>query len=228
MLPRTAILVFGNTASREAAAKQLVAGGGLHRNQEVAARLIRRTLQTVHQSGLPVLTCFDPDQVGETFAERLANAFEAAFAQGYEQVITVGTDSPALSVQHLKTAQQALQSQDAVFGPALDGGVYLIGLRRAGFRKEAFLQLGWLSADLQSTLRSDQPEAIWLAPLQDIDTAEDLHTFLLSHRGAWASALAVLVWLPVVASETFEASTHYITQIGQVHAHRGPPAVLTA
>ena len=62
--------------------------------------------------------------------ERVAGAFRSAFSQRAERVVVVGSDCPALSDVHVRQAIAALDEADVVFGPAIDGGYYLIALRR--------------------------------------------------------------------------------------------------
>jgi hypothetical protein len=47
----------------------------------------------------------------------------------YPFVILIGTDLPGLPAARLIAARNALARADAVLGPALDGGFYLLGLR---------------------------------------------------------------------------------------------------
>lgn len=63
--------------------------------------------------------------------ERMSAAADHAFAAGAGRVVVVGTDAPALSRHAVRAAFAALNHTDAVIGPALDGGYYLIGMRRA-------------------------------------------------------------------------------------------------
>lgn len=46
-------------------------------------------------------------------------------------VVIVGSDIPELSVEHVEQAFAALTAKPLVFGPAEDGGFYLIGTRQA-------------------------------------------------------------------------------------------------
>ena len=45
-------------------------------------------------------------------------------------LVLIGTDCPALTTTVLRRAFEALEHSDVVFGPARDGGYYLVGLRR--------------------------------------------------------------------------------------------------
>lgn len=59
---------------------------------------------------------------------RLERNLRRALARGARTVV-VGTDSPGLPVEYLTRAIAALETHDAVLGPADDGGFYLIGTK---------------------------------------------------------------------------------------------------
>ncbi len=48
-------------------------------------------------------------------------------ARGFQRVLITGTDSPNLPIAYLQQAVEALSRHDVVFGPADDGGYYLVG-----------------------------------------------------------------------------------------------------
>ena len=106
--------------------------------------------------------------------ERLAFAFEWGHARG-SPVLAVGTDCLELNSTHITDAITRLNDHDAVFGPATDGGYYLVGSSRlvVGF----FLGIRWSSS---STLADHlvRCERLGLSVCQldelaDIDTADD-------------------------------------------------------
>ncbi|MEU0570763.1 TIGR04282 family arsenosugar biosynthesis glycosyltransferase [Nonomuraea sp. NPDC005983] len=69
-------------------------------------------------------------QRGDGLDERLAWAFEDVYARRPVPVVLVGMDTPQLTPALLQRAAVALRGYDAVFGPATDGGFWLLGLRR--------------------------------------------------------------------------------------------------
>ncbi|MEM8963253.1 MAG: DUF2064 domain-containing protein [Acidobacteriota bacterium] len=69
------------------------------------------------------------EQRGRGFGSKLSNAFTDVRALGYSTVVAVGLDTPGLEHADLEAAFQALESHDAVLGPARDGGAYVIGAR---------------------------------------------------------------------------------------------------
>ncbi len=58
-------------------------------------------------------------------------------------VVIVGTDIPALNADHVARAFNALGDHDMAFGPASDGGYYLVGFRRRPAMPDAFSDVRW-------------------------------------------------------------------------------------
>jgi hypothetical protein len=95
----------------------------------VAARLL--ALDDLTGQDLTAGRPFDViGQRGDGLDERLARAFEDVHARRRAPVLLVGMDTPQLTPGLLATAAEALDDHDAVFGPAADGGFWLLGLRR--------------------------------------------------------------------------------------------------
>lgn len=61
---------------------------------------------------------------------RMASAFAAAFNEGCRRAILIGTDNPSITLALLNEALLALGDNDLVLGPTLDGGYWLIGMKR--------------------------------------------------------------------------------------------------
>jgi rSAM/selenodomain-associated transferase 1 len=108
--------------------------------------------------------------------ERLAAAFEEAFADGHARVLVIGSDLPGLSPEVLGEAFALLERERAVIGPALDGGYYLLGLREPP--PAIFHEVPWSTGEVAAVtvarLRSEGIEPALLAPLADVDTVDDL------------------------------------------------------
>lgn len=116
------------------------------------------------------------DQVGDDLGERMNQACATRFAQGYGQVLLIGTDVPSLPLDYLQQAIALLERHDLVLGPAFDGGYYLIGLRRP--IPELFVDIPW-STDQVFRLTQEKAVALGLAtallePWRDVDTLADL------------------------------------------------------
>lgn len=69
-------------------------------------------------------------QGGGSLGERLTRCIQHEFAAGASTVIVIGTDCPRLNESHIQEARRALLASPLVFGPAQDGGYYLVGLAR--------------------------------------------------------------------------------------------------
>lgn len=92
-------------------------------------------------------------------------------------VVIIGADAPGLRVRHLRQAFAALAGADAVFGPAEDGGYWLIGLARRKPASGLFNNVRWSTAHaLEDTLASLPLDfdVRYLEVLSDIDEADDL------------------------------------------------------
>ena len=81
-----------------------------------------------------------------------------------------------------------LNTHDAVIGPAMDGGYYLIGFRNGTFLPEAFEGIDW---DTESVFRKtlslmkDHKRRAYILPVwNDIDTIEDLRQLIERSEGS--------------------------------------------
>ncbi len=104
---------------------------------------------------------------------RMARALAAG-----SPALLVGCDCPALTAAYLRAAAAALAGGDeAVFGPAEDGGYVLVGLARAP-AAQLFEQLAWGTAAVMQETRERLTRARWrwreLPLLWDVDRPEDL------------------------------------------------------
>ena len=68
-------------------------------------------------------------QEGNDLGDRMRNAMVKATDAGYDKVMMMGSDCYLLTQSELEKGFKILDSNDFVFGPAVDGGYYLIGTR---------------------------------------------------------------------------------------------------
>jgi rSAM/selenodomain-associated transferase 1 len=115
--------------------------------------------------------------------ERLGRVFEILCGKG-QRVLAVGSDCPALTAERIRTAAERLGHADVVIGPALDGGYYLIGLRRP--QPELFRDIPWSTGSVLDVTRSRAQEAglrvELLETARDLDTPEDLYEWYAGSR----------------------------------------------
>lgn len=93
--------------------------------------------------------------------------------------VIIGSDIPGIRATDIEAAFRALGPQEAVLGPARDGGYWLIGLRRGRRGIDPFTQVRWSSEyALADTLRNlgGRPVKL-LRMLADVDDGEDWRRF---------------------------------------------------
>lgn len=97
-------------------------------------------------------------------------------------VVIIGSDIPGIRPFHIAKAFHALGHHDAVFGPATDGGYWLVGLRRRPRFLDPFAGVRWSSAhalaDTRANLLGKSVAAIDV--LSDVDDGASLH-----RHGQW-------------------------------------------
>lgn len=115
-------------------------------------------------------------QRGGDLGERMVNAFQDGFNEGYKQIVLIGSDLPEIDSQLIEEALEKLRTNEVVFGPAKDGGYYLIGLSK--LHQCLFKDKPWSTAALMKhtldELESKKIKASFIETLNDIDTFEDL------------------------------------------------------
>jgi rSAM/selenodomain-associated transferase 1 len=137
----------------------------------------RRTLVLDGQPGQWVRDAFHVvPQRGKGLDERLHHAFVDLLATCPEPILLIGMDTPQVTPDHLRVAGRLLaRRDDAVIGPATDGGYWLIGL--AQLRPEAIIGVAMSTAHTGAAQRSrlrDCGYRIRSAPvLEDVDTFDD-------------------------------------------------------
>lgn len=115
-------------------------------------------------------------QQGIDLGERMKNAFQKGFEDGYERIVLIGSDLPDITANHINKGLDVLKENEVVFGPAEDGGYYLIGLSKMNksvFENKPWSQTHLLEETLQE-LNKKQVTFTTLDTLNDIDTYEDL------------------------------------------------------
>jgi uncharacterized protein len=92
------------------------------------------------------------------------------------RVVIVGSDIPGITAGLIAKAFTKLAGHEAVFGPASDGGYWLVGLSGTGRRRKPFHDVRWSTHHaLADTALAFQPHKIArIAVLRDVDEASDL------------------------------------------------------
>ena len=121
-------------------------------------------------------TKFQKIQNGKDLGVRMKKAFEWGFEVGYQKICIIGTDLWTVEKKIFRETFIALKKIDIVFGPAKDGGYYLLGLKKINY--SIFNLNSWGTSKVldDSVKKIDNTETVcYLQELNDIDTEEDLN-----------------------------------------------------
>tara|TARA_R110000868_G_scaffold4402_1_gene27653 strand:- start:4829 stop:5521 length:693 start_codon:yes stop_codon:yes gene_type:complete len=183
---KTAILIFANSSKEEVKHKLFA------KDYKLFDTLTSLTYKSVKKSKLPYYHYSEKQQEGNTFGERFTNAIQSVFDKGYENVITIGNDTPKLKASHLIEAEHQLKNNKTVIGPSVDGGFYLMGINKLQFNAKQFYNLPWQTSNLRKSLlnfiASNQSKVVSFLPvLRDIDSIQDIkklvnHAFILPKK----------------------------------------------
>jgi rSAM/selenodomain-associated transferase 2/rSAM/selenodomain-associated transferase 1 len=167
----------------------------------IAATADRRpglTVEVRHEGGSKVLMqqwlgpqfIYRPQGPGDV-GRRMARAFEAAFQDGAGVTVVIGSDIPQISAEIIQQAFDGLQKNDLVFGPARDGGYYLIGMKNTlpvETCSRLFDGINWGTREvLSQTLQKAEASGlrfILLETLGDVDRPADLHIWRETEKTA--------------------------------------------
>jgi uncharacterized protein len=113
-------------------------------------------------------------QFGDDLGAKMEYAFQTAFENNYEKVLLIGSDLYDLEPSHINEAFEKLKNKDVVIGPALDGGYYLVGLKKN--YPEIFKNKRWGTSSVRKdTLKNLEKVDVHLLPiLNDVDVVEDI------------------------------------------------------
>lgn len=188
MSTSTAILIFTQEASTEATRKMLTPSKNQGVNRMVFDKLnhfVERTAASA-ASKAENLQVFHSNQLikpnSNSFGKQLSLAIQAVFEKGFEKVICVGNDCPALDKNRILAAIDKLQTTDTVLGPDNRGGVYLLGISQKDFKPEVFENLAWQSEKMLESFMEQytQKAVLLLETLSDIHTFQELQTYTTS------------------------------------------------
>ena len=190
-----AVVVFARAPHLGKVKTRLAASVGVDEALRIYCELAEGVMRTLESaSDCQVTVCCTPDhaipevrdwlgrngiavegQGSGDLGARMAAALERQLAAGAQKVVVVGTDCPEMDSQIISDAFHALDVADVVFGPANDGGYYLVGAKRSV--PALFRDVSWSTEHtLAESLRhaaTNQYSVRLLAPLADIDTEAD-------------------------------------------------------
>lgn len=171
----------------------LIPAIGAHAAAALQERLTERALATAFAAGIgPVTLCCEPDATHDTFLKMVARMkvtlkpqpqgdlgarIHVATAGSAGPVLVIGTDCPALTEAHLRSAAMALRDgNDVVLIPNERGGYVLLGMRKA--QPALFSKIAWdgsnILADTRARIVEQRLMLIERPPLWSVDTEMDL------------------------------------------------------
>jgi len=112
--------------------------------------------------------------------ERMLNAFKDGFKNGYEQIILIGSDLPDINSDIIQNGFNSLKHSEIVFGPAKDGGYYLVGMNN--YTPTLFEDKPWSESNLLTETIKDLKSYALIKELNDIDTIDDLRASPLNNK----------------------------------------------
>jgi uncharacterized protein len=138
---------------------------------------VRPILATTARGDFPISV--SPDDVwlqGDgDLGQRIERILTRALLQARGAMV-IGADSPTLTAAYIQAALHALQSNDAVLGPSMDGGFYLLALRKC--QHGLFASLPWSTSETRRRLKARLEQHGFsmaeLEPLFDVDIPADL------------------------------------------------------
>ena len=126
-------------------------------------------------------------RVGQGRGDLGARMLRAMRAMPAGPVLLIGSDIPGIRTAHLSAAFGALGRADAVFGPAADGGYWLVGLRHPRRLPGLFDGVRWSTGHALDDTVANLPahrRHLQVAELADVDTAADYRRHrLAAQRG---------------------------------------------
>jgi hypothetical protein len=190
------LVVMAKTPELGKVKTRLAATLGDKQTLSVYEFLLNTTLNAVKNSGLTARvywTSKPNDHSGEIFlqvegdlGEKMKAVFEDSFAT-FSPVIMIGTDCPHITSEILQQAEGALKEADCVFGPASDGGYYLIGMKH--FYPSLLKNISW-STDrvFKQSIEICEKEGLkyrLLETLTDIDEEKDWIEYINKENSLW-------------------------------------------
>lgn len=196
MTDKSVVLLFVKAPVRGQVKSRLAAAVGEEAAVALYENFIFDTLEQMERTGYPIRIFVYPadaievvsswlgkehvclPQTGNDLGERMEQALEHAFSEGWGRAVLIGSDLPDLPAEIINGAFTALETSDAVIGPAADGGYYLIGFNREGLPRHVFHNIEWSTEtvfrETTDLLRAARLRVHVLPQWHDVDTIDDL------------------------------------------------------
>lgn len=185
-----ALIIFIRNPEKGKVKTRLAQGVGEDRALQIYRALLQKTRDTVlevdalrllfyseavaEQDDWPAEHFDKRLQQGEDLGARMQHAFEVALSKA-ERALIVGSDIAQINSGIIERAFQQLEEADYTIGPALDGGYYLLGMKRpsAGLFHDMVWSTDEVCAETQRRIQAAGHRFATVDTLSDIDYAED-------------------------------------------------------
>jgi hypothetical protein len=117
-------------------------------------------------------------QSGRDLGERLDNLLTHYLNQGFSRAVAMDSDSPTLPARLVQSAFEQLANEtEVVLGPCVDGGYYLIGLRKPAPRllREVQMSTPHVTADTLALAKAEGLPSCLLTTWYDVDDTASLN-----------------------------------------------------
>lgn len=183
-----ALIVFLRAPEIGKVKSRLAATLGDQAALEIYKELSAITMHLAEQVDMPVYIYYEGDfnlllknpgfhyrkQRTGNLGDRIEHAINEVLLKHHKAII-IGSDCPGLSHHDLIDTSKLLDTHDYVFGPAEDGGFYLMGCR--SLHHEIFKGIPWGTGSVLASallaVRQHEKTYSLLRKLQDIDTGQD-------------------------------------------------------
>lgn len=169
----TAILLFAKSEKAQSISKPITCYK--KQNQLLWKKMNEKALKTIRKTNIPYFISDESTQVGNTFGEKITDAINKVFAQGYQKVIIIGNDCVELQSNHLLLANANLVTHDLVLGADFNGGAYLIGITKHSFSSTEFTGISWQTTSVLKELKMlfSSKSTFLISSLNDCNTSFD-------------------------------------------------------
>ncbi len=221
---KTAILYFTLNPGYETKRKSIQ--DGARKNLALLKFMNKYTFHILKQAGFDIVVWDETRQTGGSFGAKFGHAFRSVFNMGYTRIIAVGNDCLSLNKHDILNAADALKTGKAVFGPAGDGGVYLLGLRKETFDETGLEGIPWRTAGVLEKLQNTYLSNSLLNEKTDIDTYRDILIAAGAHNIAFSLRAVLLDFLLFFIHRVAEISLRFTSVFNFAFSSRPPPVCL--
>jgi glycosyltransferase A (GT-A) superfamily protein (DUF2064 family) len=193
-VPRRALLVFADPIHVDLARRALPVSvrplfGVRALGQDISSKVDVHFFTSGAGASTPAFSLHR--QAGQSFATRFENAIETIAKLGYDEVVAIGRDCPALSGLDIERAFAELKSSKLVLGPDHRGGCYLIAFRSAD--RALLGDIRWKkNTDCAELSQRAGAADVFLLPVKhDLDSWNDVRLF--AHAGHTLARLAAFL-----------------------------------